>query len=506
MSGYCDSAPGHPLHGPYHDSEYGFPVDDESVLFERLVLEIFQAGLSWLIVLKKRPGFAKAFYGYDVDRIAKMKEKDIARLLADEGIIRNRLKIVATIHNAKVVQDLRKSHGGFAQWIQDHHPMNLEDWCKLFRKTFKFTGKEVVNEFLMSIGYLPGAHRESCPVFKKIAKQKPAWKTRALRSAGFLLAALLFANAAEAADVSSKVRISSADCRRVATYRPSADVDYKAGVDAHGRKVAGADLPGGNNQIKLPEVLSFDVKIDFAKYLPSSNTSSSQAAAASTAAIAADKAKSAVNAAQTAATSARAAATAAANAVTTAQATKTAADTALATAISAHDKDPTNKTKRDAVTTAQTAADNAATALSTAQSQSSTISTAATAAQTAATNAASAGSTSDIISFATTAQTNAATAGTTAQQSSTAGVRTAGQTASSDATSLNSAITTATSAQTANTNAFNITSPTGALPEGSAGTVKYDLRTGRMTFNDQPLDDDATREMQVACQRVLSGR
>jgi DNA-3-methyladenine glycosylase I len=178
VSGYCDSAPGHPLHGPYHDSEYGFPVDEDSVLFERLVLEIFQAGLSWLIVLKKRPGFAKAFYGYDIDRIAKMKEKDIERLLADEGIIRNRLKIVATIHNAKMVQDLRKSHGSFADWIYAHHPMSLEDWCKLFRKTFKFTGKEVVNEFLMSIGYLPGAHRESCPVFKKIAKQKPAWRTK----------------------------------------------------------------------------------------------------------------------------------------------------------------------------------------------------------------------------------------------------------------------------------------------------------------------------------------
>ncbi len=501
MSGYCDSAPGHPLHGPYHDSEYGFPVDEESVLFERLVLEIFQAGLSWLIVLKKRPGFADAFYRYDVDRIAKMKEKDILRLLGDEGIIRNRMKIVATIHNAKVVQDLRKSHGSFAGWIQDHHPMGLEDWCKLFRKTFKFTGKEVVNEFLMSIGYLPGAHRESCPVFKKIAKQKPAWRTAAL-----LLASLFFVHSAEAADVNSKVRISSADCRRVATYRASPDVEYKAGVDSHGRKVAGADLPGNNNQIKLPDVLSFDVKIDFAKYLPSSNTSSQQATAASNAVIAADKAKAAAAAAQTAATSAQTAATTATAATATAKTAKDNADTAVTTAYNAYRADLLNSTKKTTYETALSTQTTATNTYNTAKTQSDSMTSAATAAQTAATNAASASTTKDIISYATTAQSNAATVGSTAAQSSTAGVRTAGATATTDAASLNSAITTATSAQTSNATSHDITSPSGVLPDGSAGTVKFDLRTGRMTFNDQPLDDEATREMQVACQRVLSGR
>lgn len=175
MSWYCDNAPGHPFHGPYHDREYGFPLTDEAALFERLSHEIFQAGLSWLIVLKKRDGFSMAFDKFDVDTVAGYGEKDIARLLGDAGIIRNRRKIEAIIENAERIRQLRGSHGGFAAWIADHHPLPLEDWVKLFRKTFRFTGPEVVNEFLMSIGYLPGAHSENCPVFREIARLNPPW-------------------------------------------------------------------------------------------------------------------------------------------------------------------------------------------------------------------------------------------------------------------------------------------------------------------------------------------
>ena len=175
MNWYCDAAPGHPVHGPYHDDEYGVPVSDESVLFERLALEIMQAGLSWLIVLKKRKALFAAFDGFAVDKVAAYGEADVARLLSDAGIIRNRLKIAAIIHNARVVRDMRADHGGFAAWIAAHHPRPLEEWVKLFRKTFKFTGPEVVNEFLMSIGYLPGAHREDCPAYARIAALGPAW-------------------------------------------------------------------------------------------------------------------------------------------------------------------------------------------------------------------------------------------------------------------------------------------------------------------------------------------
>ncbi len=175
MSHYCDAAPGHPWHGPYHDEEYGFPIATEAGLFERLILEINQAGLSWLTILKKREGFQAAYAGFEVDKVAAFDEGDRARLLADAGIIRNRLKVNAAIENAKRVQALRDSHGGFQAWLETHHPMEKADWVKLFKKQFLFTGGEIVGEFLMSSGYLPGAHREDCPVFKQIATLKPAW-------------------------------------------------------------------------------------------------------------------------------------------------------------------------------------------------------------------------------------------------------------------------------------------------------------------------------------------
>lgn len=175
MSSYCDFAPGHPVHAPYHDREYGFPLDDEAGLFERLVLEINQAGLSWELMLKKREGFRRAYAGFDVDAVAAFGDADRARLLADAGIIRNRLKVDAAIENARRIQALRASHGGFAGWIAAHHPRDKAAWVKLFKQTFRFTGGEIVGEFLMSIGYLPGAHRPDCPAARRIARLKPAW-------------------------------------------------------------------------------------------------------------------------------------------------------------------------------------------------------------------------------------------------------------------------------------------------------------------------------------------
>jgi DNA-3-methyladenine glycosylase I len=181
MSGYCDFARGHPLHGPYHDSEYGFPSRVEAVLFERLILEINQAGLSWETMLKKRDGFRRAYDSFDVDRVACYDERQRERLLNDAGIIRNRLKVDAAIHNAQVIQRLRASHGSFADWLDAHvmdgsKPRDKTGWIKLFKKTFRFTGGEITNEFLMSLGYLPGTHREDCPVFARIAALDPPWR------------------------------------------------------------------------------------------------------------------------------------------------------------------------------------------------------------------------------------------------------------------------------------------------------------------------------------------
>jgi DNA-3-methyladenine glycosylase I len=175
MSGYCDIAPGHPLHGPYHDAEYGFPLEDETALFERLVLEINQAGLSWELMLRKRASFRSAYRGFAVDKVARFGERDRARLLADAGIIRNRLKVDAAIENAKRIRVLRREHGSFAAWLTLHHPRSKANWVKLFKRQFVFTGGEIVGEFLMSIGYLPGAHRPDCPAHRRIVKLNPPW-------------------------------------------------------------------------------------------------------------------------------------------------------------------------------------------------------------------------------------------------------------------------------------------------------------------------------------------
>lgn len=172
---YCRVAIGDPLHGPYHDEEYGFPITSDEALFERLVLEINQAGLSWATILKKRAGFSQAYRGFSIDVVAAFTEEDVARLLADAGIIRNRLKVAAAIENAKRLQAIRASDGSFLAWLDRHHPRAKAEWVKLFKQTFRFTGGEIVGEFLLSTGYLPGAHHPNCPVGARILAEKPAW-------------------------------------------------------------------------------------------------------------------------------------------------------------------------------------------------------------------------------------------------------------------------------------------------------------------------------------------
>jgi len=163
------------VHIHYHDKEYGFPIENDNELFARLVLEINQAGLSWTTILKKKDNFFRAFDDFDIAKVARYGDRQVERLLNDAGIIRNRLKVAAAIGNAKVILDLQKKHGSFKNWIDLHHPLSKEEWVKLFKNTFRFTGGEIVGEFLMSTGYLPGAHIESCATYKKLMKHKPAW-------------------------------------------------------------------------------------------------------------------------------------------------------------------------------------------------------------------------------------------------------------------------------------------------------------------------------------------
>ena len=165
------------VHKIYHDQHYGFPIHDDNELFCRLVLEINQAGLSWTTILKKQDNFRKAYHDFDLKKVAAYSDKDILRLLNDAGIIRNRLKVNAAIENAKAILTLQKEFGSFKNWLDHHHPKNKAGWTALFKKTFRFTGGEIVNEFLLSTSYLPGAHHKGCAIYKKIIKSKPSWKT-----------------------------------------------------------------------------------------------------------------------------------------------------------------------------------------------------------------------------------------------------------------------------------------------------------------------------------------
>jgi DNA-3-methyladenine glycosylase I len=180
MTTYCDYVNGHPedtLNKTYHDTQYGFPLEKDNLLFERLILEINQAGLSWITILKKADNFRKAYHGFQIEIVAKYDEEDRARLLADAGIIRNRLKVNAAIVNAQKILELRREYGSFKGWldVQANRLLTKDEWIKLFKKTFVFTGGEIVNEFLLSTGYLPGAHEKDCPIYKKVASLRPAW-------------------------------------------------------------------------------------------------------------------------------------------------------------------------------------------------------------------------------------------------------------------------------------------------------------------------------------------
>ncbi len=110
-----------------------------------------------------------------MEQVAYFSKKDRERLLNNVGIIRNKLKVNAAIHNAGEILKLQKEYGSFKNWLDKNHPLKLEEWVKLFKKTFKFTGGEITNEFLLSSSYLQGAHEKGCPIYNEILLQKPMW-------------------------------------------------------------------------------------------------------------------------------------------------------------------------------------------------------------------------------------------------------------------------------------------------------------------------------------------
>ncbi len=167
---YCafvSDLPKDDLHKKYHDNQYGFPIESDDELFGRLLLEINQAGLNWITILKKQENFRKAYDQFSIVKIANYNEEDEARLLGDAGIIRNKLKVKAAIHNAQAVLSLQKEHGSFKNWLLKQGKLELKEWVKIFKSHFKFTGPEIVNEFLMSAGFKDGAHDPECRFYKK---------------------------------------------------------------------------------------------------------------------------------------------------------------------------------------------------------------------------------------------------------------------------------------------------------------------------------------------------
>ncbi|MEO9531404.1 MAG: DNA-3-methyladenine glycosylase I [Crocinitomicaceae bacterium] len=178
---YCSfvaDKPADNLHKIYHDTEYGFPILNDNELFGRLLLEINQAGLSWNTILIKKENFRAAYSNFEIEKVANYSEKDRNRLLSDQGIIRNKLKVNAAIYNAQAIITLQKEHGSFRKWLDEMHPLTKEEWVKLFKKTFTFTGGEITNEFLMSAGYLPGAHDKGCPIYDKVLAENPKWNEK----------------------------------------------------------------------------------------------------------------------------------------------------------------------------------------------------------------------------------------------------------------------------------------------------------------------------------------
>jgi DNA-3-methyladenine glycosylase I len=182
-----------PLYARYHDEEWGVPKSDDRALYEKLVLEGFQAGLSWLTILRKRENFRKAFHAFDAVRIARYGEKDIARLMADPGIVRNRLKVEATIANAKALLKLqeRTSLAAFLWGFLDGRPqINAHASFKtvpaetaiskamskaLLAQGFRFVGPTTVYAFMQAVGMV-NDHLVECFRHEPCAKLQRSFK------------------------------------------------------------------------------------------------------------------------------------------------------------------------------------------------------------------------------------------------------------------------------------------------------------------------------------------
>ena len=149
----------------YHDNEWGKKIIDDNKLFERMTLEVFQAGLSWKIILLKREALRRAFSQFDIDKVSKYNEKKIEKLLQDKNIIRNKRKIMATVYNANSIKQIKKEFGSFYNFIQNLDINN--NTVKELKKYFKFMGNETVKCFLIGCGRVEPEHDKHCFLYNK---------------------------------------------------------------------------------------------------------------------------------------------------------------------------------------------------------------------------------------------------------------------------------------------------------------------------------------------------
>ncbi len=159
---FCNSASAPKIHSQYHKKEYGINPKKDKLFFEALVLEINQTGLSWDLVLKRRNTIKLAFENYNLNKISNFNKKNINDLLSNNKIIRNKKKIIAIIYNSKIFIEIIKDNGSFKKWMDKNKNKSLDQWIKLFKKKFKFTGPSVTKEFLIATGYIAGAHDLNC--------------------------------------------------------------------------------------------------------------------------------------------------------------------------------------------------------------------------------------------------------------------------------------------------------------------------------------------------------
>jgi DNA-3-methyladenine glycosylase I len=183
---WADSAP---EYRPYHDAEWGFPVSDDVRLFEKLSLEGFQAGLSWLTILRKREAFRRAFCGFDFERVARFEDADVARLLSDPGIIRHRGKIESVVNNARRAIDLVRSEGSLAHYVWAYEPPSGDQATEqgrsvsaeskalakdLKRRGWRFVGPTTVYAFMQAMG-LVNDHVEGCHAQELVAQARASF-------------------------------------------------------------------------------------------------------------------------------------------------------------------------------------------------------------------------------------------------------------------------------------------------------------------------------------------